>query len=258
MARRIGLPFLLLAAGSPLIQHWFSRSASARERDPYRLYVASNLGSFAALLAYPLAIEPWMTLRAQSRRWTIGYVLLIVLTFTCGLAASRGADRAPARIAASQPGVVDRSPLVARTRRRSVEPPARRHDAHLDDLAPRPLLWIVPLALYLLTFVVAFGAPRQWLAPSVHAVVPYVVITIAILLFFRGEIPGPAGYAVHALAFFVCALALPSATRRESTVARASHGVLRLAVRRRSTRRVLQRDRRAEPLSLLSSSIRSR
>ena len=103
MARRIGLPFLLLAAGSPLIQHWFSRSPSARERDPYRLYVASNLGSFAALLAYPLAIEPWMTLSAQSRRWTIGYVLLILLTFTCGLVASRGADRAPAQIAAPQP-----------------------------------------------------------------------------------------------------------------------------------------------------------
>ncbi len=206
MARRIGLPFLLLAAGSPLIQHWFSRSPSARERDPYRLYVASNLGSFAALLAYPFAIEPWMTLSAQSRRWTVGYVVLIFLTLTCGLVALRGVDRSSARIAAAPVSPGDRLWWLAL----AAVPSSLLLGVttHITtDLAPVPLLWIVPLALYLLTFVVAFGTPRRWVPATVHAVLPFLVITITVLLFVRGEIPGPVGYAIHALAFFVCALA---------------------------------------------------
>jgi spermidine synthase len=207
LALRIGLPFLLLAAGSPLIQNWFSRSINAKERDPYTLYVASNLGSFTALLAYPFAVEPWMTLSAQSRRWSVGYLLLIGLTLMCGLLASRGASRATApSVVRERVSWTDRAWWIAL----AAVPSSLLLGVttHITtDLAPVPLLWIVPLALYLLTFVIAFGTARPWVTRLVHTLIPYLVITIAVLLFFRGEIPGPTGYAVHAVTFFVCALA---------------------------------------------------
>jgi hypothetical protein len=207
LALRIGLPFLLLSAGSPLLQHWFSRSTNAKERDPYTLYVASNLGSFVALLAYPFAVEPWMTLSAQSSRWAVGYLFLIGLTLMCGLLASSGVARATApNVVHERVSWTDRAWWIAL----AAVPSSLMLGVttHITtDLAPIPLLWIVPLALHLLTFVVAFGIPRPWVIRSVHALVPYFVITIAVLLFFRAEIPGPTGYAVHAATFLVCALA---------------------------------------------------
>jgi hypothetical protein len=207
LAARIGAPFVLLAAGSPLLQHWFARSSGVQDRDPYALYVASNFGSIAALLAYPFVIEPWFTIGAQARAWTCAYAVLILATLWCGVA-SRGraftaAEQEPSRIGIAWSdrfrwtilAAVPSSLLLAVT-------------THITtDLPPIPLLWVVPLALYLLTFIIAFSTRGRFVTRGVLFTLPYLVIACVVLLFLRGEVPGPPGYAIHVAAFFVCALA---------------------------------------------------
>src|SRR5882757_7308492 len=81
----IGLPFFALAANNPLLQAWFVRTGHPNGPDPYFLYASSNIGSFLALLSYPVLLEPMFTLRTQNLIWTGGYGLLIVLIASCGV-----------------------------------------------------------------------------------------------------------------------------------------------------------------------------
>src|SRR5712675_1896072 len=80
----IGLPFFALAANSPLLQAWFARTDHPSAKDPYFLYAASNVGSFLALIAYPVVIEPFVRLGDQAWSWSIGFCLLIALLAGCG------------------------------------------------------------------------------------------------------------------------------------------------------------------------------
>ena len=89
-AASIGLPFAALSASAPLLQSWFAASGHPQARNPYVLYAASNLGSFAALLAYPLAIESLLPLRAQAWVWSVGFAGLAVLVAIAGMIAARG------------------------------------------------------------------------------------------------------------------------------------------------------------------------
>src|ERR1041385_3356624 len=82
LAASVGLPFFIVSSNSPLLQKWFSQTASESARDPYFLYSASNAGSLLALLAYPVLMEPFFTLRAQGRLWTIVYMALVLLITT--------------------------------------------------------------------------------------------------------------------------------------------------------------------------------
>src|SRR5205085_2558154 len=157
----------------PLLQAWFARTGHPHARDPYFLYGASNLGSFAVLLLYPTLIEPALTLREQAGVWSWGYGALVAGVAACGgvitLAGTRGAAE-PARAVERSPAprlgdrlrwlglaFVPAALLVAVT-------------AHISmDVAAAPFLWIAPLALFLLTFVLTFGAkplvpPRAMLA----------------------------------------------------------------------------------------------
>ena len=85
----IGLPFFTLSASAPLLQSWFAASGHKQAGNPYVLYAASNLGSFAALFAYPVVIEPFLTLKTQTAAWSFGFALLAVLLGFAGLFASR-------------------------------------------------------------------------------------------------------------------------------------------------------------------------
>jgi hypothetical protein len=85
----VGLPFLAVSANGPLLQTWFSQSGHEQAKDPYFLYAASNIGSFAALLLYPLALEPFLTLREQAHWWMAGFAALAMLIVTCGLPIAR-------------------------------------------------------------------------------------------------------------------------------------------------------------------------
>ena len=159
----VGLPFVAVAANAPLLQAWFARSGHPHARDPYFLYGASNLGSLIALLGYPFLLEPAFGLTALSRYWTVLYVVLIVALGACfalvrGRAAARSVDASPSADDAAQP---------ARRRWRdrlgwcglAMVPAAllTAFTTHIaTDIASAPLLWVLPLALYLSTFVLAF------------------------------------------------------------------------------------------------------
>ncbi|HVL70876.1 MAG TPA: fused MFS/spermidine synthase [Beijerinckiaceae bacterium] len=152
----VGLPFFAVAGNAPLLQAWFARSGHGAAADPYFLYAASNAGSFAALLAYPFLLEPLLSLKDQSRLWSVGFVALAACVAACAATVARTGRTAPppAKAEAAPPvrtylrwiglAFVPSGLLVATT-------------AHLStDIAAAPLLWVVPLALYLLTFILAF------------------------------------------------------------------------------------------------------
>ena len=148
-------PFIALSANAPLIQAWFARSGLVGADNPYPLYAASNAGSLIALLAYPVLVEPFFGLTVQAMGWSIGYGLLIGLVAAAGWLGRRGGRGDIAQ---------QRAPLALRQIARwmvfALIPSAAlvAVTAHLStDVAAAPFLWVAPLALYLLTFVVVFS-----------------------------------------------------------------------------------------------------
>lgn len=250
LATTLGAPFVLLAAGAPMFQRWFAGTRHPLAGNPYFLYVASNVGSFAALLAYPTLIEPWLRLSEQSVHWARGYALLLVLVVAAGAAAWRwrreGKDDARNALV-MEGGAIDGSVAVGGgpphpdTPTTSPARPSARHDDTIPppptlvptnawrlrwvllsfapsslllgvttflstDIASVPFLWVVPLALYLLTFVFVF-ARRPLLSRRIMLAL-HVVLTIVLLLSLGAETARrPAAIATfHLLAFFVTAM----------------------------------------------------
>lgn len=159
----IGLPFFALSASAPLLQAWFARSGAEGARDPYFLYRASNIGSFSALLAYPLLIEPLLGLDAQAQGWSLGYGLLACAVLVCAVAVRDGRAALPASPvdAGSVPGAARRLAWIGLSAVPSGLLVAAT--AHIStDVAAIPLMWVVPLALYLLSFVFAFRPGGAW------------------------------------------------------------------------------------------------
>ena len=155
----IGLPFFALAANNPLLQAWFVRTGHPAGPDPYFLYASSNIGSFLALLSYPVLLEPMLTLRTQNLLWTGGYGLLILLIAGCGVLLLRSP---PVSIVAADDDASAPAPEWA-LRLRWIFLAAVPSGlliavtAHIStDIAAAPLLWVLPLSLYLLTWVLVF------------------------------------------------------------------------------------------------------
>ncbi|NVN87469.1 MAG: fused MFS/spermidine synthase [Rhodopseudomonas sp.] len=207
----IGLPFFALAANNPLLQAWFVRTGHPQGPDPYFLYASSNIGSFLALLSYPVLLEPMLTLRAQNLVWTGGYGLLILLIAGCGVLLLRSpvvvtpqprADdfaAAPPSLATAARWVflaaVPSGLLIAVT-------------AHIStDVAAAPLLWVLPLSLYLLTWVLVFQSrpllPHKWML----AAQPVAIAVVIVLLAYTGVTKLLLLLGGHLLAFFVIAMA---------------------------------------------------
>ncbi len=154
----IGPLFFAVSAQAPLIQRWYS--AASGGRDPYALYAASNLGSFAGLIAYPLLVEPLMSLHGQSLLWTVGYALVVLLVASCAMLLPKTA-RAEHVVATSPPVTWPRylhwialafvpSGLMLAT-----------STYITTDIVAMPLLWVLPLGLYLLSFTIAFASARD-------------------------------------------------------------------------------------------------
>lgn len=161
MLASIGLPFFAVAANGPLLQSWFTRTGHRAAAEPWFLYVASNIGSFAALAAYPLLLEPALRLREQSAVWSAGFGALVLLIALAGAATRPAGPASVARAESVAPTWARRLAWIGL----SAIPSGLLVSvtAHIStDIAPMPLLWVVPLALYLLSFVVAFGSAR-WL-----------------------------------------------------------------------------------------------
>ncbi len=207
----IGLPFFALAANNPLLQAWFFRSGHPSGSDPYFLYASSNIGSFLALLSYPVLLEPMFTLRTQNLIWTGGYGLLIVLIAACAVLLLRSpvvalADTAAEETDAPAPpwmlrarwiflAAVPSGLLIAVT-------------AHIStDVAAAPLLWVLPLSLYLLTWVLVFQSrpllPHKWMLMAQ----PLAITGVIVLLAVGGEQNLLLTLGGHQVCFFVIAMA---------------------------------------------------
>jgi hypothetical protein len=206
----IGLPFFALSANAPLLQAWFARTGHPSAGDPYFLYAASNVGSFVALLGYPFIIEPTTALSQQTRVWSGMFIGLIVLIGLCGLLLSRTRNALPT---APRTGIENRRAPSARDAMvwtaLGAVPAAYlvAVTAHIStDVAAVPLLWVLPLALYLLTFVIVFQTkpivPHEFFV----RIQPYAV-AVLIASFIFSDLRNIFGViAVNLAAFFVTAM----------------------------------------------------
>jgi spermidine synthase len=210
MLTTVGPPFLVLSGTGPILQRWFSLSGHPDARDPYWLYAASNLGSMLALLAYPLLVEPGMRLAGQSAAWAVGYGLLGALVAACALlVGNREAPPAEAEsfgaADAGAPSLRERAVWVGL----AFIPSSLLLGATTyitTDLAPVPLLWVLPLALYLLTFTLAFArrvwVPHRWMV----AVQPAVLAGVALLLLLPLSHEPALAIPVHLVGLWVTAM----------------------------------------------------
>ena len=211
LAATIGLPYFLLSTTGPLVQAWFARTCPAG--TVYRLFALSNLGSLLALVAYPFAVEPWITGPQQSYGWTAGYALFVLL---CAISAIYSV-----RHPAVQPG----APAVTQAAPDGPAPRARdylmwlalsamgsfmllgvtNHITH--DVASVPFLWILPLTLYLVTFILCFEG-RGWYQRRIFFI-PVLAVVVAMawglhaeggVMDIKGAIP------LYAAGLFICCM----------------------------------------------------
>jgi hypothetical protein len=200
----IGLPFFVVAATAPLLLRWFAAPGHPDARDPYFLYGVSNLGSLLGLMAYPLLIEPNLGLAQQEQFWAAGYVVLGVLTLACGAAAGRALPEASRNTEhAGGPGLGTRLHWVAL----ALVPSSLLLGvtaALTTDLAPLPLLWVAPLVLYLLSFVLVFA--RQPIVPHGLMVRALPLAVMALVPVLAAGLVQPYGIPLHLLTFFLAAM----------------------------------------------------
>ncbi|MHA1165474.1 MAG: fused MFS/spermidine synthase [Alphaproteobacteria bacterium] len=207
----IGLPFFALAGNSPLLQAWFARTGHKHAQDPYFLYGSSNLGSLLALLSYPILIEPAATLMQQSGLWSLGYKALAVFVGLCGLAMLVSRVPKPESHKSTKKEILEHAPLrqclvwmglafvpsgllVAVT-------------SHITtDVAAAPFLWVLPLALFLLTFVITFQRKPILSHKAMLALQPIAVAALVIGMQFPLGNYWPVIVAIHLMAFFICAM----------------------------------------------------
>ncbi len=203
----VGLPFAMLSANAPLIQHWYSRTGGPSANDPYFLYGASNFGSMIALLGFPLIAEPFFTAGQIGWAFAVGFVVLGTLLVWCGLTARTGSMASPTSylLSSGQPRMTDfvvwgvlafipSSLMLASTTKIST------------DFGALPLVWVVPLALYLLTFVIAFS--RKQLVSARFLTLSGATGIIISGLAFSGVLAGT--FSIKELLLVVCGFFLVS------------------------------------------------
>lgn len=215
----VGVPFFIVSTTAPLLQRWFATTGHPAGKDPYFLYAASNAGSFLALLAYPLWVEPLLPLRAQGRFWMIGYGLLAVLVAACAVVVRRTAPqgyRATPKARAAGNG-------WAQSARKEAMAPGRRArwvalafvptslmlgvtTYITTDVAPVPLLWVLPLGLYLLSFVFAFARLPERVHRLTTVLLPGFLLLLLLLILPEEPRPVWLFIGLHLIALFVIAL----------------------------------------------------
>jgi len=215
----LGLPFFVVATISPMLQKWFSVTPHPKAGDPYFLYAASNAGSLVGLLGYPLLLEPYLHLQDQTWVWGAGYGFLIVLTLACALTVWRSSgsstqDRSestgthPTEPGLENPGPVTRARLfrwilgafVPSSLMLSVT-------TYLStNIAPVPLLWVLPLSIYLLTFILVFA--RRTLVPHSFMVriFPMVALPVSMVIILQATQPIGLMVVIHLISLFVIAM----------------------------------------------------
>ena len=214
IAVAVGVPFFVLSTTSPLLQRWFAATGHRSAKDPYFLYAASNAGSLLGLLAYPLVIEPRLTLAHQQWVFAGGAMGYVVLVFACALTILRKPEPEPAApppdTGPAPPSAAGHIPFVRKIRWVGLAAlPSSLLlgvTAHVSsDLAPVPLLWVVPLALYLISFILVFARWPDGLHRAVGRVTPVLILFAALSLLTYTAEPLALVGVLHMAAFFgVC------------------------------------------------------
>lgn len=203
----VALPFFLLSTTGPLLQSWYARTEN--RRSPYRLYAVSNFGSLLGLISYPFLVEPLLKLRTQARIWTVAYFLFAAGCAVCAIHARNAVDRetAPEPQADND---IDAGPptpaqyllwvglaacacmmLLAAT------------NVISQELVAIPLLWVIPLALYLLSFILCFESERWYKRGIFHAVFGISLALVPLAIQRRGHLMLHLGVLLLAM-FAVC------------------------------------------------------
>ncbi len=206
----VGLPFWVVSASSPLLQKWFASTGHRSATDPYFLYAASNLGSMLALLSYPVLLEPYLRLHDQSRLWAVGYLLLVLLIGGCAVLLWRAPTRAVIDVPLSEAAVPG---LTVSRRLRWIflafVPSSLMMSVTTylsTDIAAVPLLWIIPLALYLLTFILVFASKPILPHLVMVRALPIVILPLLITLMIHATEPIGLLVVLHLLTFFVATM----------------------------------------------------
>jgi hypothetical protein len=213
----VGAPFFVVSATAPLLQRWFSRVDHPSGEDPYFLYAASNVGAMLALAAYPLLIEPHMTLGEQASAWRWGYVALAAGLAACGIAVLRSPrTEQPYEVVVALPET-DRAeaalPVSLQRRLRWIFLAFVPSSLLLGvttyittGIAAIPLFWVVPLALYLVTFILVFArkppVPHAWMV----RLLPLGVTMTALVILVEASTPMSVITPLHLATFFVAAM----------------------------------------------------
>ncbi|MCF6250344.1 MAG: fused MFS/spermidine synthase [Methylococcaceae bacterium] len=207
----VGLPFFVVSTTSPLLQKWFAGVGHHTSEDPYYLYVASNAGSMIALLSYPFLLEPNIGLLEQKSFWSFGYGLLCLLIFACAIILWRS----------QQTNITDNSSAIEDPEELSLT--TKLHWLVLafvpsslllgltnfisTDIASVPLLWIIPLTLYLLTFILVFSKWADKIHPIMVSLQPIVLLPfIAYSFVDPAALPYWLNLVLHLIAFFLAVM----------------------------------------------------
>ena len=194
LALGVGLPFFAVSASAPLLQAWFAKTNHAQARDPYFLYGASNIGSLLALLAYPLLLEPLLGLKAQAALWGVGFsaLALCIAISGCIMLAARG-NHVAMVLPAAAPAVQAVTALDRVTWTLLALVPSGLMVAVTTyittDLASAPFLWVIPLALFLLTFILVFRETAPFNMQRLQAILPAIVLVVIVMPMLPGIAP---------------------------------------------------------------------
>src|ERR1051325_4952068 len=205
----VGLPFFVLSTTAPLLQSWFSNTAHRRAHDPYFLYAASNFGSLLALLSYPLLVEPNLKVRTQSLIWSVVYALAFALIALCALVAIRTRPKAVEERLTKDTGYVVTWSKRLRWVVLALVPSSLMLGVTTyisTDLAPVPLFWVVPLSLYLLTFIIQFSGRQPILRLPGRFLLPIFALPVVFSLATGATRPLPFFFPAHLLFFFLACL----------------------------------------------------
>jgi SAM-dependent methyltransferase len=209
LAVSVGAPYVAVSATSPLLQRWFSATGHRSARDPYFLYAAGNVGSLLGLLGYPILIEPRLPVGGQGILWSAGYVVFASLCIACAVALVR---RGPADTGATIE-TVPVAPVPGRRRLgwllRAFVPASLMLGVttySATDVAAVPLLWAIPLSIYLLSFVLAFSSRQLVSARTWALLLPPAVVLVVLTILGVVTLPIWARLAIHYAAFFVATM----------------------------------------------------
>jgi hypothetical protein len=207
----IGLPIFLVSTTSPLLQKWFTRTSHHSAKDPYFLFAVSNAGSLLALVSYPLILEPTLTLSRQNQLWLVVYVVFLVLSLGCVFVLWRSSRVENVAVSSADSSAQEFSIPIKRRLYwilLAFIPSSLLFGVTTyitTEIAPTPLLWTIPLALYLVTFVLAFAGRNLLPERFGTAAFSGLALLLTLVLAANATEPTTAIVLLHLCFFFVAA-----------------------------------------------------